>query len=94
MMHILRCCNIPARFVSGYSFNPEIKQDHKLHAWIEAWLGGAGWVSIDPSLGLLTDHFYIPVACSYDPAKTLPVQDIYAGSTVSKMTYEVDINEI
>jgi len=94
MMNCLRFLGIPARFVSGYSFNPEIGQDHELHSWVECWLPGAGWLGVDPSLGLMTDHHYIPMACSFDPTKTLPVQGIYAGSATSNMSYEVVIKEI
>ena len=93
MIVVLRQLGIPARFVSGYTFSPESGQDHELHAWVEAWLPGGGWISADPSLGLLADESYVPIVSSYDPARTHPVQGIYAGSATSSMSYEVRVEQ-
>src|SRR5690606_12203827 len=59
LIHMLRMQGLAARFVSGYAFNPELNEGHELHAWVEAYLPGAGWIGMDPSLGLFTDQNYI-----------------------------------
>ena len=89
-----RSLEIPARFISGYSHNPELKEGHELHAWLEVWVPGAGWVAGDPSAGILINEQYIPVTSSYDPVLTLPVQGIYRGSADSQMITEVKIDLI
>ncbi|WP_209329474.1 transglutaminase family protein [Lunatimonas salinarum] len=79
MMAMLRNLGIASRFVSGYAFNPDLEEGHELHAWVEAYLPGAGWVGLDPNLGLLTDHHYIPLATGYHPSRTLPVHGSVGG---------------
>ncbi len=90
MIQILRHKNYPARFVSGYSHNPEIT-GHELHAWVEVWVAGAGWIGLDPSSGLFTTEYYIPVAASYHPVNTLPIQGSYRGGGDSKLDTSVEI---
>lgn len=84
MIHMLRSVGLAARFVSGYAFNPELEVGHELHAWVEAYLPGGGWVGMDPSLGLLADEHYIPLACSYHPFRTLPVHGTVGGQSISQ----------
>ena len=98
LIHMLRAQGLAARFVSGYAFNPELDEGNELHAWVEAYLPGAGWVGIDPSLGLFADQHYIPLASSSDAQQTLPVHGNYGGDlnadVIAKLTTRVDIKEI
>jgi len=94
MIQMLRQLNIPARFVSGYAFNPGLKEGHELHAWVEAWVPGGGWIGLDPSAGLLAMENYIPACSSYKPENTLPVQGSYRGDSMANLTFEVRIEEI
>lgn len=98
LIHMLRAQGLAARFVSGYAFNPELDEGNELHAWVEAYLPGAGWVGIDPSLGLFADQHYIPLACSSDAQQTLPVHGNYGGDlnadVIATLTTRVDIREI
>lgn len=93
-MNMLGSLGLASRFVSGYAFNPELASGHELHAWLETYLPGAGWVGLDPSLGLLTNHFYIPLAYHPDPSKTLPVQGSYAGKAKSKLETDVILSQV
>ena len=88
----LRHLGFPSRFVSGYSHNPDLGEGHELHAWVEVWVGG-GWIGIDPSAGILTTHYYIPVAASHEPQWTLPVQGNFRGSADSTIETKVSIIE-
>lgn len=90
-MEMLRELGLATRFVSGYAFNPDLDEGHELHAWLEVFLPGAGWIGLDPSLGLLTDHRYIPLACHPDPSRTLPVQGSYGGGSDSELKTFVDM---
>lgn len=90
-MEMLREIGLATRFVSGYAFNPELESGHELHAWLEVFLPGAGWVGVDPSLGLFTDHTYIPLASHPDPKRTLPVQGSYLGESTSHLSTRVDV---
>ncbi|MBC6368506.1 transglutaminase family protein [Algoriphagus sp. AK58] len=90
-MDMLREVGLATRFVSGYAFNPDLEDGHELHAWLEVFLPGAGWVGMDPSLGLFTDHNYIPLASHPDPKRTLPVQGGFSGNADSKLVTRVDL---
>lgn len=91
-MQMLREIGLATRFVSGYAFNPELEEGHELHGWVEVFLPGAGWVGLDPSLGLLTDHHHIPLATHPIPKRTLPVQGTFAGQASATLRTRVDIN--
>jgi transglutaminase-like putative cysteine protease len=93
LIHMLRMQGLAARFVSGYAYNPNMEEGHELHAWVEVYLPGAGWIGIDPSLGLFADENYIPLACSSDAQNTLPVHGNYAGAAKAKLTTLVEIHK-
>ncbi len=94
LIQLLRGEGIASRFVSGYAFNPELVEGHELHAWVEAFCPGAGWIGLDPNLGLLTDHLYFPLTASFDPSHTLPVQGTYGGDAQSKLESFVEIKSV
>ncbi len=92
-IHMMRSVGLAARFVSGYAYNPETSNEHNLHAWVEVYLPGCGWIGIDPSLGLFTDHNFFPVAASFDPLLTAPVIGTYGGEAGSVLFTDLMIEE-
>lgn len=64
---ILRCAGIPTRYCAGYTVNTRTAQAHTFgqdneymnyevydnaaHAWVEAYIDGYGWVTVDPTPG-------------------------------------------
>lgn len=60
---VMRVMNIPARIVAGYQggeINPEsgliTVRQYDAHAWVEVWLAGEGWVSVDPTAQVAPDR--------------------------------------
>ncbi|SDS34069.1 Transglutaminase-like superfamily protein [Halopseudomonas xinjiangensis] len=56
MAFVLRAAGIPARIVAGYQggeVNPRgnyvLVHQFDAHAWVEAWIPGEGWISVDPT---------------------------------------------
>jgi protein-glutamine gamma-glutamyltransferase len=55
MTLLARSAGIPARFVAGYRvgertpFGYYVVRERNAHAWVEAWMPGAGWVTRDPT---------------------------------------------
>ena len=56
MAFVLRAAGIPARIIAGYQggeINPAgnyvLVHQFDAHAWVEAWLPGQGWISVDPT---------------------------------------------
>ena len=65
-----RTLGIAARFTSGYRIAGEAA---RLHAWSEVYLPGAGWIGLDPTDGLFATDAYVPLACTPDPLRALPI---------------------
>lgn len=81
---ILRQLGIAARLVSGFLWEDEVPEEERraenaLHAWVEAYLPGAGWVGLDPTNGVFSDHHRIPAAAGIEPAHIAPITGHYYG---------------
>ncbi len=66
MTELLRLLGVPARVVEGFTTGTYdtrttsyVVDDRDAHAWVEAWLPGAGWVPFDPTPGR-----YLPTQAS------------------------------
>lgn len=93
-IHLLRNLGIASRFVSGYLYLQGNTSKFELHAWLEVYLPGAGWIGFDPSHGLLADKFHIPVASSVYYSNTMPVSGTIRGSAKHKLTNQLTITLI
>ena len=79
----LRHMGLAARFACGYRVlladeqhngsPPRFPDTVALHAWSEAYIPGAGWIGLDPSLGVFVTESHIPLACAPEPARVLPI---------------------
>ena len=93
-IQLLRHMGIAARFVSGYYFIELENPDFELHAWVEAFLPGAGWIGFDPSNGILTGNSHIPVVKSAVSENTMPVTGSVRGDAAAEMTTNLVIKKI
>jgi transglutaminase-like putative cysteine protease len=93
-IQLLRYMGIAARFVSGYFYIPSEKPEFELHAWVEAYIPGAGWIGFDPSHGIVSGNDHIPIASSADFRNTMPVSGSVRGDAASELKTELKIEVI
>lgn len=93
-----RHLGIPARYVSGYLHVPDddvsSRGAHASHAWVECWLGPAGWVGVDPTNSVFVDERYVPVHCGLDYGEAMPIRGLYQGRASSTLSVEVRVEEL
>ncbi len=77
---VCRSRGVAARFVSGYQAGDPGQRDRDLHAWIEAYLPGAGWRAYDPTLGLVVADQHVAVAAAADWEDAAPITGTFRGT--------------
>ena len=92
----LRDLGLAARLASGYLCefgDTEKVAEGALHAWVETYLPGAGWVGLDPTNGTVCDHHHLTAAVGLTPSDISPVLGNYYHpvSVPSTMTASLSI---
>ena len=82
---LMRAAGVPARVVTGYAGGTLnrfadywIVRQSAAHAWDEVWIGGRGWVRIDPTAAIARER--VENGLDPDPAGDLPALD-FAGQS-------------
>jgi transglutaminase-like putative cysteine protease len=75
---MLRRTGVPCRYVSGYLCK-ESGTELETHAWVEAFVPGAGWIAFDPTHGTLANEQYVTVAVGRSYADVPPNRGVYRG---------------
>ncbi|MDQ6629199.1 MAG: transglutaminase family protein [Pseudomonadota bacterium] len=90
MMEGARRLGFATRFVSGYLYDPALDGGSSArrtigagytHAWLQAYLPGAGWVPFDPTNNLLGGTQLIRVGVARDPSQAAPISGSWFGET-------------
>jgi transglutaminase-like putative cysteine protease len=84
LVDVLRGLGLAARHASGYLCefgDGEKRAEGSLHAWVETFLPGAGWVGMDPTNGTFCDHHHLTAAVGLTPADISPVVGSYYHQT-------------
>lgn len=90
MLAACRSQGLPARYVSGYLYN----NGHTAasHAWVDVYLRGQGWLSLDPTHDREQTGEYVRVAIGRDYADVPPTLGIFVGNARETMDVSVRVN--
>jgi transglutaminase-like putative cysteine protease len=103
MMEAVRRLGIASRYVSGYLYDPALDRDDDgdgvaevqgagaTHAWLHAYLPGAGWVPFDPTNPKAGQGRHIRVAHARDPGQALPLQGNWYGAAGDYLGMDVRV---
>jgi uncharacterized protein (DUF2126 family)/transglutaminase-like putative cysteine protease len=113
LVQVFRRLGLASRFVSGYLIQLAVEEgadaegmgpkvdSADLHAWVEVFLPGAGWIGVDPTSGLFTAEGHIPLVCTPSPSEAAPVWgtvepaevELRFSLTVQRMNAAVNLNQ-
>lgn len=97
MLAALRALGLPARYVSGYLLtHPPAGQERMVgadvsHAWVSLWVGGAGWVDLDPTNDLLPTDGHITLGWGRDYGDVSPIVGVVYGGGGHELSVAVDV---
>lgn len=82
LVEVLRQNGVAARLASGFVWEGDIPEQDKrasssMHLWVEACLPGAGWIGLDPTNGVLTDHHFVTTAVGRRHEDVAPISGNY-----------------
>ena len=93
MMEAARSLGIAARFVSGYIVLSErydgADSGGNTHAWMQAYLPGAGWVDFDPTNSIVGNRNLIRVAVAWNHENALPLWGTFIGPKAAFLGMDV-----
>jgi transglutaminase-like putative cysteine protease len=98
MMEAARSLGIATRFVSGYIFVPNQSNGiggGNTHAWLQAYLPGAGWIDFDPTNSIVGNRNLIRVGVAWAPNQVMPLCGTYEGpaEAFNRMDVTVTVKE-
>ncbi len=101
MMEAARRLGVATRFVSGYLYDPALDAAEgsasdvigagSTHAWLQAYLPGAGWVPFDPTNNLLGGNTLIRVGVARDPHQAAPISGTCFGAADAYLGMDVQV---
>jgi transglutaminase-like putative cysteine protease len=85
LVEALRQNGVAARLASGFVWEGDKAEEDKrassaMHLWVEACLPGAGWIGMDPTNGVLTDHHFITTAVGRSHEDVSPISGVFYSS--------------
>jgi transglutaminase-like putative cysteine protease len=95
MIAIARGWSIPTRYVSGYLYTKRDAGDRSsadaTHAWVEAYVPGAGWVGFDPTNNALAGERHVRVAIGRDYNDVPPSRGVFKGPANGELAVAVRV---
>jgi transglutaminase-like putative cysteine protease len=102
LIGLCRAHRVPARYVSGYLFDPnggngdgeqEALERGASHAWVDVYDERRGWLSLDPTHDTEQTDRYVRVGVGRDYADVPPTRGVYRGTASEELEVSVTIQE-
>jgi transglutaminase-like putative cysteine protease len=93
MLAACRTQDIPGRYVSGY-LHTIGNGGSASHAWVDVFIDGVGWVSLDPTHNGPQTARYVRVAVGRDYAEVPPTRGVYKGDAAETLEVEVRVEPL
>ena len=91
MLAACRHLGLPARYVSGYLYDPKPGSEAAPHAWVDVFLEGRGWLSLDPTHGVEQTERHVRVAVGRDYSEVTPTRGVYTGNAAETLSVAVKV---
>jgi transglutaminase-like putative cysteine protease len=96
----LRSLNLAARYVSGYlrtyppPGKPRLVGADASHAWVSAFVPGAGWLDMDPTNNLVPSDGHVTLAWGRDYSDVSPLRGLILGGGSHRLRVSVDMEPV
>ncbi|MDF1814282.1 MAG: transglutaminase family protein [Verrucomicrobiales bacterium] len=103
LIGMCRSIGIPARYVSGYLYDPGLDHGSAAsftgtnvsHAWVDFYAPEVGWVGLDPTNHCWVDENYVSVAKGRDYGDVAPVRgSLLGGGPKRSMDVHVEVKQL
>jgi transglutaminase-like putative cysteine protease len=98
MIEAVRSLGLAARFISGYLHLPDDNDDAhgggNMHAWVQVYLPGPGWLDFDPASGIVGNRDLIRVAAVRVPAQAIPLHGTWTGFPSDYLAMKVEVKVV
>ena len=95
MIGSLRSLGLAARYVSGYlRSGPKTLGAEASHAWVAAWVPGAGWVDFDPTNDVMPGENHITLGWGRDFGDVTPLKGVALGGGGQTVEVEVRVEPL
>ena len=95
MLSACRSEGMPARYVSGYLYGPSSTADDAAsHAWVDVFIAGKGWVSLDPTHNSPQTERYVRLGVGRDYADVPPTLGTFRGGGKEELEVKVSVKEV
>jgi transglutaminase-like putative cysteine protease len=85
-----RCQGVPARYVSGYLYDPAAAGGNAAsHAWVDVWDAEQGWCSLDPTHDRTQNELYVRIAVGRDYDDVPPTRGVFRGNASETLAVSV-----
>jgi transglutaminase-like putative cysteine protease len=95
MIGAIRSVGLAARYVSGYlRSGADVQGAEASHAWVSAYVPGAGWLDFDPTNDVMPTDGHVTVGWGRDYGDVTPLKGVALGGAGQTVEVEVRVTPV